>query len=172
MAELHVKKNKTSFLEKLAIIAPNWLGTTESLLLHTVFFIGIFVLTIFGIEPDQVMLILTTVVSLEAIYLSLFIQITVNRNTKSLKDVEQDIDEIQEDVEGIEGDFVEIQEEVEDISDDLERMQVEDKISDVNFVESTEDPMNVIENHLSRITDDMALLKKEILELKRNSIRP
>lgn len=54
------------------------------------------------------MLFLTTIVSLEAIYLAIFIQMTVNRNTEELQEVGQDIDEIQEDID-------EIQEDVDDI---------------------------------------------------------
>ena len=52
---------------------------------------------------SDILLILTTIVSLEAIYLSIFIQITVNRNTQSLDDFEADIDEIQSDIDKIEG---------------------------------------------------------------------
>lgn len=161
----HVKK--VSFIEKIALVAPHWLGTTQSLVLHTFFFIGIFILRFFGVGFDKIMLILTTVVSLEAIYLSLFIQITVNRNTKSLEDVEEDIDEIQEDVEGIEGDFVEIQEEVEDISEDLEKMQVNDQMLENSSSGPDLDPMLKIESHLVRITQDMKILREEINSLKK-----
>lgn len=45
------------------------------------------------------MLILTTGLSLEAIYLALFIQMTVNRQHKRIKGIEEDIDDILEDTE-------------------------------------------------------------------------
>lgn len=47
------------------------------------------------------MLVLTTIVSLEAIYLAIFIQMTVNRSVESLREVEEDIEELAEDVEEI-----------------------------------------------------------------------
>ncbi|MEK7616618.1 MAG: hypothetical protein AAB414_01025, partial [Patescibacteria group bacterium] len=39
-----------------------------------------------------------TWLSIEAIYLAIFIQMTVNRNTQSLEEVEEDIEDIQEEV--------------------------------------------------------------------------
>jgi cell division protein FtsL len=65
---------------------------------------------------DKILLILTTAVSLEAIYLAIFIQMTVNRNTQSIEDIEEDIEDIQEDVE-------ELSEDVEDISEDIDAIQ-------------------------------------------------
>jgi uncharacterized protein YoxC len=56
---------------------------------------------------DLLLLILTTVVSLEAIYLAIFIQMTVNQNTASLREVEKDIDAIEKDVDEIQGDDAE-----------------------------------------------------------------
>ncbi len=116
----------------LADQITSFIGTPESIVIHTLFFIGIFGLWFFGFTLDQIMLILTTAVSLEAIYLSLFIQMTVNRNTASLTELEKDVEEIQEDVEEIEGDFGEIQEDVKgieeqvgEITEDLDNIQVE-----------------------------------------------
>jgi len=70
---------------------------------------------------DQILLVLTTVLSLEAIYLAIFIQMTVNKNTKSLRIVEKDIDEIQEDIDEIQEDVEEIQEDVEEDETDTEK---------------------------------------------------
>jgi len=76
------------------------IGSVPSLLIHTLAFAGFFIAALFGIASwEIVLLVLTTLVSLEAIYLAIFIQITVNRHTQSLKEVEEDIDEIQEDFE-------------------------------------------------------------------------
>ncbi len=99
------KSNKTNNLEQLSIKVTNWVGTPYSLVVHTVLFIGIFSLKIWGFGIDQILLILTTAVSLEAIYLSILIQMTVNRNTQSLEAVEDDIEDIQEDVEDLEEDI-------------------------------------------------------------------
>lgn len=89
---------KLNHLEKISFKLTDWVGTPASLILHTLFFAGIFALRKFGITTDYLLLILTTAVSLEAIYLSIFIQMTVNRNTESLEEVEEDIEDIQEDV--------------------------------------------------------------------------
>ncbi len=78
---------------------------------------------IFHYAPwDMVLLIVTTVVSLEAIYLAIFIQMTVNRQAKELHDVSEDVEEIQEEVEEISKDVEEISEDVEDIQEDVEVM--------------------------------------------------
>jgi peptidoglycan hydrolase CwlO-like protein len=76
-------------------------------------------LRIFGISSEDVLLILTTVVSLEAIYLSIFIQMTVNQHAEELEEVSEDIGEIQEDVDEIQKDVDEIQEDVEDIQGEI-----------------------------------------------------
>lgn len=89
---------KLTRLEKISFKLTDWVGTPASLIVHTLFFAGIFALRKFGITTDYLLLILTTAVSLEAIYLSIFIQMTVNRNTESLEEVEEDIEDIQEDV--------------------------------------------------------------------------
>jgi uncharacterized protein YlxW (UPF0749 family) len=124
-------------VEQISIKLTELMGTPASIVVHTFLFIGAFSLYFVGIEINTILLVLTTMVSLEAIYLSLFIQMTVNRNTESLEDVGEDIEEIQEDVAGVEGDIDRIQEdvedlgeEVEDISEDMDKIQEEETESD------------------------------------------
>ncbi len=101
----------------------HWMGSPMSIVVHSVVFLGVFMIGVFGFAPwDMVLLVLTTVVSLEAIYLALFIQMTVNRNTMALREVEKDVDEIQEDIEEIQEDVEDISEDVEEISEDLEEI--------------------------------------------------
>ncbi len=95
-----------------------WIGSPPSIILHTLFFIGIFGLRFFGVASSDILLILTTIVSLEAIYLSIFIQMTVNRHAEELEEVSEDIEEIQEDVEEIQENVDEIQEDVEEIQEE------------------------------------------------------
>lgn len=103
-------------------------GSVGSLILHTVLFIGAFLLALLGVASlELILLVLTTIVSLEAIYLSIFIQMTVNRNTESLREVEEDIDEIQEDVEELGEDVEDIQEDIEEIQGDVEEMTDEEE---------------------------------------------
>lgn len=89
--------HKFTILEKISFRLTDWVGTPISLIIHTLLFVGIFALRYLGVTTDYILLILTTAVSLEAIYLSIFIQMTVNRNTESLEEVEEDIEDIQED---------------------------------------------------------------------------
>lgn len=102
-----------SKIDKLAGKSTKWIGSVQSLIFHTLVFAAAFLAGFLGIDWNRVLLVLTTVVSLEAIYLAIFIQMTVNKNTRSLKKVEADIDEIQEDIDEIQEDVDEIQEDVE-----------------------------------------------------------
>src|SRR3989344_5054930 len=76
---------------------------------------------LFLISSSNILLILTTVVSLEAIYLSIFIQMSVNRHSQELEEVSEGIEEIQEDVDEIQKDVDEIQEDVEEIQGEKEK---------------------------------------------------
>lgn len=109
-----------SRLDEFAFGAIRSVGSIPSLLVHTVLFVGIFALQFLGFTFDQIMLILTTIVSLEAIYLSIFIQMSVNRQAKHIEEVREDVGDISEDVEEISKDIDTIQEDVKDISEDVE----------------------------------------------------
>lgn len=110
-------------LENMALSVTRAVGSVWSLIIHTILFIAAFSLVFFGIRFELVLLALTTVLSLEAIYLSIFIQLSVNHQARALANVEKDIDEIQEDVEEIAEDVEEIAEDVEDIAEDVEEIQ-------------------------------------------------
>jgi low affinity Fe/Cu permease len=120
-----MRKKFEDFSKKLT----RWIGSPQSIFVHTIFFIGMFSLRLFGISSSDVLLILTTVVSLEAIYLSIFIQMTVNQHSEELEEVSEDIEEIQEDVDEIQKDVDEIQEDVEDIQEEFKE---DDKSPDPN----------------------------------------
>ncbi len=107
--------------QKAALQFTRWIGSPNSIIIHTGVFILAFLAVLAGlIEWNDMLLFLTTIVSLEAIYLSLFIQMTVNFTTESLQEVEHDIDEIQEDVGEIQEDIDELQEDVEEIAEEEE----------------------------------------------------
>jgi len=110
-----VDKKFENFSKKLT----RWIGSPQSIMIHTIFFIAIFCLRFLGISASDILLILTTIVSLEAIYLAIFIQMTVNKHSEELEEVSEDIGEIQEDVEEIQKDVDEIQEDVEDIQEEV-----------------------------------------------------
>lgn len=146
------KKPSENSAEKLAFAVTDSIGSPFSIILHTLFFIGIFALRFFGYTTDSILLILTTAVSLEAIYLSIFIQMTVNRNTKSLEEVEEDIDEIQEDVEGMEKDIDEIQEDIDEIQEEDKQDEIEDS--------KTQEALTKIESGLQQLLSDFDRLKQ------------
>ena len=101
-----------------------WIGSPASLVLHTLIFIAFFIVSlIHWVAWDLMLLVLTTVVSLEAIYLAIFIQMTVNRQSASLKEVEEDVESIQEDVEELGENVEELGENVEDLKEDVEDIQ-------------------------------------------------
>jgi methyl-accepting chemotaxis protein len=110
-------------LEKVALAITRGVGSVWSLIIHTIIFIASFSLVFFGIRFELVLLVVTTILSLEAIYLSIFIQLSVNHQARALANVEKDIDEIQEDVEEIAEDVEEIQEAHEEIQEDIEEIQ-------------------------------------------------
>lgn len=119
------EKEFISPLEAFAVKATERIGSTASLVLHSIFFVSIFGLQGFGLSFDKIMLLLTTVVSLEAIYLSIFIQLTINRQSRQIEEVSEDVEEIHEDVEEISKDIDEIQEDVEEIQEDAKEISAD-----------------------------------------------
>lgn len=88
---------KRSLLEIFSYKAQHWIGTPASLVAHTILFSSFLFSVLAGIDFSKMLLVLTTIVSLEAIYLSIFIQMGVNKYGARLKDVEEDVDDILED---------------------------------------------------------------------------
>lgn len=72
-------------LEQMAESTAAWVGSVPSLFVHTTFFILMFCLHVFGVSINNILLIATTIVSFEAIYLNIFIQMGVNRSNRHLK---------------------------------------------------------------------------------------
>ncbi len=156
------ERNKIK-LEKSADKATRWIGSTSSLIVHTILFAGAFALAFLGLGLDRVLLVLTTIVSLEAIYLSIFIQMSVNKNTKDIEIIQEDVEEIQEDVEGIEKDVDEIQKDVDEIQEDVDEIQedIEEDVSEEKRIELKE------ANALSAIQTILSQLQREIEQLKK-----
>ena len=160
-------KNKSGeSLERIAIRATRWIGSTDSLLIHTVIFIVSFLLYFYGIPLDKILLVLTTIVSLEAIYLSIFIQMSVNRQARKLHAVARDVDEIQEDVDEIQKDVDEIQEDVDEIQKDVDEIQEDvEEIQEDDKEEENEEKKD--EEMLTRIENTLGKLIEEVIELKK-----
>ncbi len=174
------KKRSLDSIEKMAVQATRFVGSTESLLVHTALFIVSFLLYFWGVPFDTILLVVTTIVSLEAIYLSIFIQMSVNRQARKLhavaldvEDIQEDVDEIQKDVDEIQKDVDEIQEDVEDIQEDVEDIQEEDEIEEK--IEKEEDQrIEKIENMLGKLIEEILDLKKQqqkIKEVKKRKVK-
>ncbi|HEX4860406.1 MAG TPA: DUF1003 domain-containing protein [Rhizomicrobium sp.] len=115
-----------------------WIGSPISLALHTVIFIAFFVAPMTAIISwDSMFAVLTNVVSLEAIYLAIFIQMSVNRQAATLKGVEEDVGDIQEDVEELGENVEELGENVEELGENVEELgeNVEDLKEDVEDIQ-------------------------------------
>ncbi len=136
-----------------------WIGSFVSLAIHTFLFLACLTTGLLWGHWDSILLVLTTIVSLEAIYLSIFIQMSINRNTESLQAVEKDIDEIQEDVEDIAEDVDEIAEDVEDIAEDVEELS-EEGAQEESQEEQDRRLLKDIQDNMIKITADLEQLKK------------
>ena len=127
-----IKETQKKLMERWAAGITRWIGSTTSVLLHTILFLVSFILPRTGIVSfERMLLVLTTIVSLEAIYLSIFIQMSLNQNNQSIEEIQQDIEEIGEDIEEIQKDVDEIQEDVVEIQEDVVEIQ-EDVTEDQN----------------------------------------
>lgn len=140
-------------LQKTALAITHWIGSPQSIIVHTIVFILSFVVAFAGLLPfDRMLLVLTTILSLEAIYLALFIQMTVNYTTQTIEAVGEDIEEIQEDVDEIQKDVDELQEDIEEINEE----------------ETEEDRREVAQkNTLEQIQTDLRKLMEDIERLKK-----
>ncbi|MCF7843789.1 hypothetical protein K9M47_02750 [Candidatus Gracilibacteria bacterium] len=137
-------------LETVALSITRGLGSVTSIIIHTILFIGSFALVLFGFDLDRVLLVVTTIVSLEAIYLAIFIQLSVNYQARAIENVEKDIDEIQEDVEEIAEDVGEIAEDVDEIQKDVDEIQV-----DVDEIQKDVDEIQVDVDEIQKDVDEI-----------------
>jgi septal ring factor EnvC (AmiA/AmiB activator) len=136
------------------------IGSITSLVIHTILFVASFAVVLFHlIDFATMLLVLTTALSLEAIYLAIFIQMTVNQNTESLREVEEDIDEIQEDVEELNEDIDEMQEDLEELGEDIEELSEEDKEDEKREKEQAV-TLEQLTANVRQILEDLEGLKK------------
>lgn len=149
--------------------AVQWVGSTPSLIFHTAAFAGSFSLYFFGVALETILLVVTTVVSLEAIYLSIFVQMTLNRHSNELEDIQEDVEDIQEDVGDIQEDVGDIQEDVDEIAKDVEDIQedVDEIAKDVDEIqEDVEEIQEEDEADAVAVSIDPAMLSRIELSLK------
>lgn len=145
------QESRNRRIGKLSDKTTRWIGSPNSVTVHTIFFVTMIVLALTRHDADKIMLTLTTIVSLEAIYLSIFIQMTVNKHSENLEEVSEDIEEIQENVE-------DIQEDVEDLG------EIEEEVAMENIVSLTKQQEE--ELYVKRIEQTLGELVREVNELK------
>lgn len=146
-------KNLKKKTRHAALTVTRWIGSVESIAIHTAVFLISFATVWTGaLDVDRMLLILTTAVSLEAIYLAIFIQMTVNSANEAIEEVEQDIDEIQEDID-------EIQEDVDELQEDVEEMSEEEKEDDRRKAEQ-KTTLDEIRRGLAKLAEDLERLQK------------
>ena len=154
------KKDSIIKLEKTAEMIISWIGSTSSLLVHTVMFIISFSLPLFGfVAFESMLLVLTTVVSLEAIYLSIFIQMSVNKTTQHIEFIQEDVNEIQEDIDEIQEDIDEIQEDIDEIADDEDEDEHKEKAQKVILKSNVSNNKQEIKELKAKIHDLQAKLE-------------
>ncbi|WP_213195982.1 coiled-coil domain-containing protein [Cloacibacterium caeni] len=151
-----LKTENSTLLDKMADSVISWIGSSASLVFHTLLFITSFLLPLFKVvEFEEMLLVLTTIVSLEAIYLSIFIQMSVNKSNKHIEVIKEDVNEIQEDIDEIQEDIDEIQEDIDEIQEDIDEI-ADDEDED----EHKEKAQKVI------LKSNVSNNKQEIKELK------
>lgn len=101
-----------------------WVGTTHSLILHSIFFVVMMCLPFFGVDSSLSLLILTTVVSLEAIYLNIFIQMGVNRHADEQKQTRIVLSSVQETIEDVQDTVEDVQESIEEEEKEQNQLEV------------------------------------------------
>lgn len=140
-------KTPLNKLENIALSVTRSIGSIWSVIIHTIIFITSFSLVLFGIPIDRVLLVLTTILSLEAIYLSIFIQMSVNYQGRALASVEKEIDEIAEDVGDIQENVEEMQEDVESIAEDME--EIAEDVEDIQEnIDDMQDEIEVVDEKI------------------------
>lgn len=162
-----LKTENSTMLDKMADSVISWIGSTASLVFHTLLFITSFLLPLFKVvDFEEMLLVLTTIVSLEAIYLSIFIQMSVNKSNKHIEvikedvnEIQEDIDEIQEDIDEIQVDIDEIQEDIDEIADDEDEDEHKEKAQKVILKSNVSNNKQEIKELKAKIHDLQAKLE-------------
>lgn len=130
-------------VESFAFKATNWIGSVQSLIVHTIIFVGSFGFLLLGVSFDKILLVLTTLLSFEAIYLSIFIQMSVNRHEQALQSVGEDVDDIQESMDDLHETVTEISEDIDEIQEDIDEIQedIDDIQEDIDEIQEDVEEM-------------------------------
>ncbi len=157
-------------IQKTALTVTRWIGSPASVVVHTILFAGSFIAVLTGwLDFDRMLLVLTTIVSLEAIYLCILIQMTINYTTQELAEVGEDIEEMQGNIGEIQEDVGELQEDVEEIGEDVEDISEEvEGMSEEEAADEAEEESRKMEQKktLVDIQGDLRKLMQDITKLQ------
>lgn len=109
---------------------PIKLGTIQSVVIHSIIFASFYCSAwIFPSQSDHIISLFTNLLSIEAIYLSVFIQLSVNRNNEHVEQIKEDVSELNENIDDIAEDMSELNENVDDIAEDVS--EINENIDDI-----------------------------------------
>lgn len=172
---MSIRNRQRIMMEKGAANITKWIGSASSVTAHTIMFLVSFILPFTGVVTfERMLLFLTTIVSLEAIYLSIFIQMSLNMNNQNIEIIQTDIEELGEDIEEISEDIEELGEDIEEIGEDIEEIQKDVDELQEDVVEIQGDAKEELVNEkkeaeiLMSIQATLAHLQREIEQLKAN----
>ena len=177
---MDIRERQRKIMEAGAANVTKWIGSTSSVLLHTVLFFISFILPIMGLVSfERMLLVLTTIVSLEAIYLSIFIQMSINMSNQNIEIIQEDIEELGEDIEEMSEDIEEIGEDIEELGEDIEEIsedieeiqkdvdEIQEDVDEIQGETVEEDDINKKESEiLLSIQATLVHLQKEIEQLR------
>ena len=152
----------------------NWVGSVPSVVLHTVLFIFSFLMPLLRLVSfEHMLLFLTTIVSLEAIYLSIFIQMSINMNNENIGLLQEDIEEISDEIVEIGEDIEELGEDIEEIGEGLEEIgeDIEEIQKDVDEIQEDVDEIqedtNEDQHNERKETEVLLSIQSTLLHLQR-----
>jgi septal ring factor EnvC (AmiA/AmiB activator) len=144
-----------NIIDKISDKVMSWVGTTNSIVFHTIFFVFVFASHwVFGWSFDTILLALTTLVSLEAIYLAIFIQRAVNQQSIRLDEVEETLDDVEDSIDDVE-------EALDDVEESL--TETEGDIADIasHTVKQMEQPLDEVMAELRKILEEFKATSKK-----------
>jgi uncharacterized membrane protein len=151
MKKILKKLYSDEVLEYLSTNIPRLMGSMNSLIIHTILFLLSYLLIFLGFNEEKIFDLLTNIVSLEAIYLSIFLLMSGNLQLKKLHDVATNVHDVATNVKEIQEDVDEIQDDIDEIQEDIDEIQEDQEDDEI---------LNKIDTTLNILINEVAELKK------------
>lgn len=148
-------KESTALIDVVSDRIMIGVGSTTSLIIHTILFIAAFAShLLFNWQFNTILLVLTTIVSLEAIYLAIFIQRSVNQQAERLEEVEEALDEVEETLDDVEESIEDVEESLNEAEEDIEGIPAD-------TLKQLQKPMADLANQMKELVEELAQNKKK-----------